>query len=297
MGEGYKADAGLVEIGMSLGNIMNIRRIIPWVKHKIYRVSISIAGKIYKNWRVKYIQLEITYRCNKLCEKCNRFCNLTGLPYLKDADMKIEQIEKFINQVRRKNICLKRIQILGGEPFLHPRLNEFISILFYKLMIPGNLSRIEIYTNGLIDSGNVLKKSRLDPAIDKAFIQKRIVVVASPKKAEESFIYVLSAPVDLGFKWDVCSLPRECGVLLNTYGYWPGGTCGPIALLFGLIKYAKYDFPERFRDAWPNVKEDICRYCVSGCKALADKKEGCVTPSFKDAISNCMKAPLVPKKF
>lgn len=288
MGEGYKTDAGLVEIDM---------RIIPWVKHKIYRASVSAAGKTDKNWRVKYIQLEITYRCNKLCGKCNRFCNITGLPYLKDADMKIEQVEKFINQVRHKNIRLKRIQILGGEPFLHPKLNDFISALFYRLMVPGNLSFIEIYTNGLIDSDNALKACRLDPAINKAFVQGKITVIASPERAEESFIYVLSAPVDLGFKWDVCSLPRECGVLLNTYGYWPGGTCGPIALLFGLTGYAKYDFPKRFKDTWPNLKEDICRYCVSGCKALADKKDGRVTASFKDAISNCIRASIVPKKF
>ncbi|MDP3791616.1 MAG: radical SAM protein [Candidatus Omnitrophota bacterium] len=281
---------------MSLKNKNNIWQVVPWVKHKIYRASVSVAQNLDKNWRVKYIQLEITYRCNKLCSKCNRFCNL-GLPHLKDADMKIEQIEKFINQVRQKNIRLKRIQILGGEPFLHPRLHDFISLLFYELMVPGNLARIEIYTNGIIGSSSALKECRLDANIDRAFNEKKIEIIASPKEAHESFIYVLSAPVDLGLKWDVCSLPRECGVLLNAYGYWPGGTCGPIAMLFGLAEYAKYDFPERFMDAWPNLRKDICRYCVSGCKALADKREGCVTPSFKDAISNRMKASSVPKKF
>jgi hypothetical protein len=120
----------------------------------------------------------------------------------------------------------------------------------------------------------------------------------SPEGKEQTFMYVLSAPVDLGYKWDVCSWPRECGVLLNAYGYWPGGACGPIALLFGMTEYAKYDFPMRFGQTWPNLKKDICKYCVAGCKELADKKKGHITQSYKRAISKWMKGELsVPKRF
>ena len=71
LGEGYKADAGLVEIDM---------RIIPWVKHKIYRASISIAGKIDKNWRVKYIQLEINYPRNVIVFAILPDCRILETP-------------------------------------------------------------------------------------------------------------------------------------------------------------------------------------------------------------------------
>jgi hypothetical protein len=212
--------------------------------------------------------------------------------------MTVEQVEKFIYQVKQKDIHLDRIQILGGEPFLHPRLNDFISNFFYKLMVPGNLLHIEIWTNGIIDSNISLKDCRSDPNIDKAFNEEKIVVVTSSKEKEKKFMYVLSAPVDLGLKWSACSWPRKCGILLNTYGYWPGGACGPIALLFGLTEYAKYEFPIKFRDTWPKIEEDICRYCVVGCEKLNIKKENYATPSYRNAISKWMKgAFLIPKKY
>ena len=279
----------------SLGRILKYCYGVGW---KIGGIVKSIIGKYEKDWYVKNIQLEITYRCNKLCRKCNRYCNLKKLPFLKNTDMSIEQIEKLINQIKQKNICLNRIEIMGGEPFLHPRLKDFISLLFYKLMIPGNVLSIEIVTNGIIDPSDALKDCRSDPHIDKAFDEGRIVVSASPPDAEKTFMYALSAPVDLGFKWNECDWPRDIGISLNIYGYWPGGACGSIALLLGMAEYAKYDFPVKFRETWPNLKEDLCKYCVVGCKELVHKISGRASFSYKEAISKWMNGVfLVPRRF
>jgi hypothetical protein len=276
-----------------------------WILKSCYGAGRKISGivkagldKYEKDWYVNNIQLEITYRCNKLCQKCNRFCNLTKLPFLQNADMSVEQIEKFTGQIRQKNIRLNRIEIMGGEPFLHPGLKDFISRLFYKLMVPGNVLSIEIVTNGIIDPGEVLKDCRSDPRIDKAFSEGRISVSASLPEAEKAFTYVLSAPVDSGLKWDMCAWPRDLGVSLNTYGYWPGGVCGALALLLGKTEYARYDFPVKFREAWPNLKEDLCKYCAVGCKELMYKASGRVSSSYMDAISKWMRGVFgVPEKF
>jgi len=261
-------------------------------------LALKISQFYLPDFDVRNIQIEITYRCNKLCRNCNRHCNLIKLPYFKDTDMRIEQIEKFISQIKRKNISLNRIQILGGEPFLHPRLNDFISALFYKLMVTGNVASIEIWTNGIIDPRDALKNCQLDSNINKAFKEGKIAVVASPRGKEKTFTYVLAAPVDLGFKWNICNWPHDCGVLLNIYGYWPGGACGPIALLYGMTEYAKYDFPVKFRKTWPNLKKDICKYCAAGCEELASKTSGRATQSYQKAISMWMKGEfVVPNKF
>ena len=242
-------------------------------------------------WKVKYIQLEITYRCNLLCEKCNRHCNI-DLPYLKNADLTIEQFEKFINEVKSKDIYLGRIRILGGEPLLHPQIEGFISTLFYELIVPGYLERIEVITNGNIyrkgKLNNYIKNIMCDPYIKRAFNVKMIKFVISPPDKKEGFFWVLAAPADLGFKWKQCNQPSICGTLLNTYGYWPQGVCGAIARLFCLTEYAKYEFPVYFKKTWPNLEKDLCKYCVFGCEELQNELNR--NESFKTISSSYKKA-------
>lgn len=295
---------------------MNNQSIRLWINRKLkkdsflfslirsfYRIKIVKSGireirKYEKNWRIENVSIEITYRCNKLCKNCNRHCNLTKLPYHKETDMTIEQIEKFIKQVKQKKIHLNTIHILGGEPLLHPRLSDFISILYYKLLIPGNALRLLIWTNGIIDLNLIMKDLHQDYTINKAYNDKKIAFVVSPNEKEKTFADIFLAPVDFGFKWNICGWPRECGILLNYYGYWPGGVCGKIALLFNMIDYAKYDLPKRFGEAWPHVEEELCKYCVVGCKELVNEKNRGLSLSYKNAISKWMNGTLsIPKQF
>lgn len=220
------------------------------------------------------------------------------MPYLKNADMTMEQVQKFVNQVKKKNIRLGHVNILGGEPFLHPRLSDFISLIFYELMVPGKLSHIYLNTNGIIHPDKALEDCKRDPNIRNAFHDQRIQCFVSPQESEKTFTHVLSAPVDLGLKWEVCGAPRGCGILLNTYGYWPGGVCGQIARLFGRTEYIRHDFPIKFKKTWPRLKKDICKYCSTGSKELWKKTEGRITPSYKKAIRQWMKGEFsIPKNF
>lgn len=234
----------------------------------------SKGKKEIDEWKIKYIQLEITYRCNLLCVKCNRHCNL-DLPYLKGAEMTMEQLKKFIREVKQKDIHLERIRILGGEPLLHPEIENFVSILFYELIVPGNLERIVIITNGVIyrrgKLNDYIKNIMLDPYIKRAFKVKMIKFRISHIKKEEEFFWVLASPEDLGFKWHQCDQPNVCGTLLNTYGYWPQGVCGAIARLFCLNEYVRDEFPIYFNETWPNLEENVCRYCVFASEELQNE--------------------------
>ena len=274
-----------------------------WVNHCVVKAKRYLHCVKYffiwqkgGRWKVKNIQLEITYRCNLLCRKCNRHCNLVKLPYLKDSDMTVEQVEKFISQVKQKKAHLHQIDIIGGEPLLHPKIGEFISLIFYKLMVPGHLDFIQISSNGILKDrlNEILVDSNIKKAIDNKFIILNYVF--GPK--DDWFYWVLTAPVDLGLKWDRCDWPRTCGVLLNACGYWPSGICGALARLFCLDEYAKYDFPVKFGKIWPRLKEDVCKYCPVGSDALRNKTNGRVSPSYKKAINRWMKEePWVFKKF
>ena len=194
------------------------------------------------------------------------------------------QVERFIREVRQKGIYIERLRLLGGEPLLHPEADDFIKVLFYELIIPGNLDRIEIVTNGTINTEERFTKIMRDPNIKKAFDIKVIKFNISYPNEEESFRWVLAAPVDLGFEWHICRLPYECGSNLNTYGYWPGGSCGAVARLFCRSDYARQHFPVNFIETWPNIKEDLCKYCGSGCSELVTRKEGPVSLSYENAI-------------
>lgn len=295
------AELNADHVSHSLSISMNPKNLIK----RIFRTSApmqpeSIAPQSSDlfHFRVRNVQLEVTYRCNKLCKNCNRHCNMTKLPYLKDTDMSMEQIVKFIGQIKQKAIKLDRIQFLGGEPLLHPGLSGFIIAIFHELMVPGNLKKMQIWTNGIIQAREALAECWRDPCVGAAFDDGRIEIVASPPGKEGAFSHVLAAPCDLGLDWGMCAWPRDCGILLNTYGYWPGGACGPIAVLHGRMDYARYVFPEEFSMTWPRLVNDICRFCVAGCSQLADHKSGQVSPSYQKAIASWMRGAMeIPKSF
>ncbi|MBF0524965.1 MAG: radical SAM protein [Deltaproteobacteria bacterium] len=234
--------------------------------------------------RVTIIQLEITYRCNLRCDRCNRHCHLDFLPYHKDADMTEYQLDKFIHQVKVNNVHLHQIRMLGGEPLLHPQADTFLSKLYYELMAEDRLDTIVIVTNGIIFRHERFKNVMNDPEISPLFESGRIrFQVAWPGK-EDTFRGVFIAPVDMGMHWKECYVPRACGSLLNTYGYWPNGNCAAIARLLYLPHYARYEYPLIFEENWPTLESDLCRYCVKGNSALNYNRSSATTESYRKAM-------------
>ncbi len=200
--------------------------------------------------------------------------------------MTVEQVNKFIKEIKEKKIHLQRMRILGGEPLLHPKLGEFILALFYELIVPGNLKKIEIVTNGIIDGPEALRDIMEDKRIKKAFQKQIIKFKKSSKGKELNFKWILAAPVDLGYESCICTRPYICGINLNMYGYWPEGTCGAIARLFCRNDYSRQSFPKHFSKTWPDIEQDLCKYCGNGCKELKKMKTGPVSESYKKAIGH-----------
>jgi MoaA/NifB/PqqE/SkfB family radical SAM enzyme len=234
--------------------------------------------------KVRIIQLEITYRCNLLCNHCNRHCNLTFLPYLQDAEMTEEQIDRFIRQIKENNVHLEQLRLLGGEPLLHPQVESFLFKLQRELMATGFLDTIVIVTNGIIPHQERLAGFMNDSSI-KPLLESGVISFQVAREGKEhGFRAVSIAPVDMGMNWQECCNPRICGSMLNVYGYWPNGNCAAIARLFYLPHYARMEFPVVFEENWPTLGDDLCRFCVKGNRVLLHNKADVVTPSYSKAV-------------
>lgn len=190
------------------------------------------------------IELEITLRCNATCPSCSRH---THLSEYKNSDMTLEQIDKFIQEVKNHN-NIDLISVMGGEPTVHPFFEVIIFKLYEELLQKKYIKRLQIITNGKIEVSSS--------------ISKIISVIKYPQefKGNEHRCQFV-APIDTGqiLKEYACDIPQVCGLGFNAYGCNPCGAGGAIARLFGLQKYIMYSLPknvEEFGDLY-----DLCKYC------------------------------------
>jgi hypothetical protein len=229
-----------------------------------------------------------------MCPRCNRHCNLDDLDYLRDADLTLEQLDRFIGQVRSAGAHLDELRVLGGEPLLHPQVNDMVPALVAGLMAGGSADRLVIVTNGLIPVHERLGPAFADARVSQMLRDGRIdFQVAWPGK-EDSFRGVLVSPADLGLRWQECCAPRYCGSCFNTYGYWPNGSCGAVARLFDMRQYARYEFPVVFEEAWPRLESEICRHCVKGNSLLLHNVSDAVTRSYRESLDRWRSGSLPP---
>lgn len=90
-------------------------------------------------YRMKVIQIEITYGCNLQCSQCTRFVGHHKKPFF----MSLEMVEKAIDSLKGYK---EQIGIMGGEPTLHPQFREICELVEKK--IPNRRQRA-LWTNGL----------------------------------------------------------------------------------------------------------------------------------------------------
>ena len=97
----------------------------------------SIEEIKHTDCTIDFAWIEITQKCNLKCIHCYN----ESAPQC-DKDMEIDKYKMIIDSLISRNI--KRIQLIGGEPFCHPDLKE---ILDYTV---GKFDFIEIFTNGTL---------------------------------------------------------------------------------------------------------------------------------------------------
>ena len=223
-----------------------------------------ITTREIRNGRIDFlpnldqIEIDITYDCNLKCKSCNRSC--TQAPS-KDDYMTVEQIKKFIEESIELNKKWKLINILGGEPTLHPDFLEIVRLIYEEYILKFSPDTIlQITSNGYSqESRELLKKL---PAV------KNIVIDKHSFKQSNKVTYFTQfniAPIDTDEYKDSdfsngCWVTSYCGIGLNKYGYYPCGVAGAMDRVMGYdigIKSLKEVTVDRLKE----LLDVFCRYC------------------------------------
>lgn len=194
----------------------------------------------YENGIFNQIELEITLDCNVSCNNCNRMC---GVFDFGDTHMTVRQIQRFISELTYLPHHVKALLVIGGEPLVHPQFLEIWFLLYDKLVQTKIIEEIRLFTNGILQLPKEIEKCKYK-------------LICSPPKQKKHFAFFV-APVDVKGKLVRCLIPKNCGIALNTFGYFPCGPAGSLYRLFNL-DLAKMSLPKSLSEWNYN---DICIYC------------------------------------
>ncbi len=100
--------------------------------------SFVFTGEILFAW------IEITQNCNLMCRHCYEGSSRIA----KKSEMSYDDFRDAIDTLVRLNV--KRIQLVGGEPLIHPQIKLFINYVI------GKFDFIEIFTNGTLLSDDLI---------------------------------------------------------------------------------------------------------------------------------------------
>jgi Predicted Fe-S oxidoreductases len=115
-----------VEYLLSEGIIAEKGKFLPIIKPYDYKFNVSFA------W------IEITQNCNLLC----RHCYEGSTRKEKKPEISFDNFKVAVNSL--KSIGVNRIQLVGGEPLMHSKIDQLIEYVAQKF------SFIEIFTNGTL---------------------------------------------------------------------------------------------------------------------------------------------------
>ncbi len=215
-------------------------------------------GRIDFQPNMNKIEIDITYDCNLKCISCNRSCTQAAS---KSDYMSVNQIKEFIHESIEMNKKWELINILGGEPTLHPQFNEIVTFIIKEYVEKYSpKTTIQITSNGL--SKETKEKLSLLPKSDNIVLDKYSF------KQSRTNIYFTPfsvAPIDLDelkgadFKQG-CWVTSYCGIGLNKYGFYPCGIAGSIDRVLGNdvgIKSLKTLSNENLKD----LLSEFCRLC------------------------------------
>ncbi len=199
----------------------------------------------------RYVEIDLTYRCNLKCRNCNRSC--TQAPSRRDIP--VERITAFIRESVERGRPWKRVRLLGGEPTLHPEFAKIVRLFGeYRERHNPDL-RIVVGTNG---SGPRVRRmlDRLPPGIEVKNTWK------GPR--QRLFRPFNIAPVDRPlYRWSDfasgCRILEDCGMGLTPQGYYPCAVAGGIDRIFAFRRGRR-----RLPRSGENLRADLeifCRVC------------------------------------
>jgi hypothetical protein len=215
---------------------------------RISPIATRMLGPRYRRSRDR-IDLDITWDCNLKCFHCNRSCQQAPTGEM----MTVGQVRQFLEETRKREVCWKKIQLIGGEPTLHPDFEEMLHMMleFRRRHSPG--TEIMVTSNGFgVRVNQVLSRIPADVTVHNT--QKST-------RNQEDFIPFNLAPCDspeyahADFR-NACCVTRDAGIGLTPYGYYPCVGSGAIDRIFGFDSGRK-----TLPGLEDGMEEDLTRFC------------------------------------
>lgn len=104
--------------------------------------------------KIEQLELELTFRCNSKCIMCDLWREDREYTELRKQELTLKEIKKFVSQSRLLN-KLKRVVLIGGEPFLR---KDIVEIAGFFLQRYPKIS-LGIFSN-LVDTERVLTQTQ-----------------------------------------------------------------------------------------------------------------------------------------
>lgn len=220
------------------------------------------------------IECNITQRCNAVCEHCNK---AVGLANGVLQDMTVDQMRRAVDQIIEQKLPVKRFTFCGGEPIMHPQLQELLNEVARIPRPP--LKIIRVLTNGL--RKYALKRSAITLPDDRFhWIENPLDDIDDPlsgkndPKQRPNRRYHLPfwiSPADAGYEstFENCTVRSWCGIGLD-YSGW--SMCGKAALMGTLLGI---DPCIRNGDIAAHVATpipEICRHCQYGMEGKTGRQ-------------------------
>lgn len=229
---------------------------------------------------LSHIQLEITTACNLACPNCDRAC---GIAPSKER-MSLDDVRRFAAECRELKKHWRRIDILGGEPTLHP---DLLAILEECRPLADE---VRLTSNG---TGDFVQRVL---ATVPAWVRVRN---SAEEKHEPNFEAYNLAPCDQGIAdAQACSIPWRCGLALTPAGYFLCGAGAAVARVFGKACGAKRlgDINVESLQAQRRTLCPLCGHSRSSAKLTTQQE---MSPSWEAAVkaykerggASCVNAP------
>lgn len=104
-----------------------------------------------KRYTIRELEVSITNKCNLACDHCGFHVPHQPSPAIENT---ISELSEALQHLKRLNVWVDSIAIMGGESTLYSNLLEETLAAVSAI---GNCGRIEVVTNGLIPKGLSIK--------------------------------------------------------------------------------------------------------------------------------------------
>jgi hypothetical protein len=122
-----------------------LKRLLP---APVYETLVKIKNRIYRPFykirdaNTLIFQVHITYHCNLKYRCCSHFSPIAD-EYFLDVDSFDKDLKRLSDLGGKK---IRQIDLLGGEPLLHPQINAFLAIARKRFPC----TRVVLFTNGIL---------------------------------------------------------------------------------------------------------------------------------------------------